>query len=160
MSAPEVKISEPSSEDFVAMFEVRTAASVATYASDEVTEQDIVEDMEKSRSIIIDALESDKFNSRCAKVGGVVVGMCVWDSSSFPRKLNWLYIDPEYQGQGIGANLLRIVLEQIGNQPIELETAQASEFYEREGFKTYGSQVWLVNGKSIPEKLMIKEPQE
>ena len=52
--------------------------------------------------------------------------------------LSWLYVDPDYYGQGIGRRLLRLALDQIGPDAYTIALAgntRALALYESEGFQ-------------------------
>ena len=78
-----------------------------------------------------------------------------------------LYLDPEFSGKGMGAEILEEGLRWLGNDtPIELEVAsynnRAIRFYERFGFRKQGAvkPVDLRNGKEIPLMLMVRDAIE
>jgi ribosomal protein S18 acetylase RimI-like enzyme len=79
-----------------------------------------VEDLKGCRKFV--ACDEDK-----------VVGFVGIDGSS----LSWLYVDPTYQGQGIGSQLLKLAVDKIGPKIWTIVLAgnvRARRLYERFGF--------------------------
>lgn len=72
-----------------------------------------------------------------AKEDSRIVGfVSVWETENF---LHHLYVTPEYQGRGIGSNLITVCKEKFG-LPISLKcdrcNNKAREFYKRNGWIT------------------------
>ncbi len=69
--------------------------------------------------------------------------------------LQWLGIEPRYQGQGLGADLLAPVLEICDRQTVpayvEASTDRSRAFYERNGFALTGSFHLPLGGPPIRE---------
>jgi len=67
---------------------------------------------------------------------GIPVGfLSVWEASCF---VHHLFVDPMFQGRGIGSCLLRHAAVLSGDRPLSLkcqtENRSAIQFYERHGF--------------------------
>ena len=63
-------------------------------------------------------------------------------SGSHESYLGWLYLDPDYTGQGIGRQLLKESLKYTGPHTWTVtlaENKRAQKLYESEGFKVRGS---------------------
>ena len=73
--------------------------------------------------------------------------------------LEWLGVDPQYQGQGLGSALLKTVLQKADQEtiPTYLETAQPRNLplYQRLGFRTFCEKTIL----GIPVYFMWRDPQ-
>lgn len=71
---------------------------------------------------------------RVAEVNGKFAGFVAYR----PHNLAYLYVDPEFQGQGVGDRLLTVALPNI-KRPIRLEVFSANiaakSLYSKHGFK-------------------------
>lgn len=89
---------------------------------------------------------------RVAEVGGRVVGFAALNG---PR-LDHLYVDPEYQGIGIGSELLQSAMETRG-PGLELrvfeQNVAAMRFYERHGFSIVERDDGSGNEERLPDVL-------
>ena len=82
-----------------------------------------------------------------AKIDGTVRGFVIASTDEHGRKfLNSIYVEPGYQGHGLGGKLMQQALEFLGNEAdIYLEVTSynqnAIRFYERLGFVKTGNPV-------------------
>jgi GNAT superfamily N-acetyltransferase len=99
----------------------------------------------------------DPGSSWVAEVDGVVVGFGIADRAS--RSLWALFVDPTFEGRGIGRALLSRLtrfLFEVGGEPINLSTApgtRAERLYHAAGWRKVGDlptgEAWLA--KSAPD---------
>jgi ribosomal protein S18 acetylase RimI-like enzyme len=76
--------------------------------------------------------------SQIIEVGASPAGLLRFDRQPTHLQLDQLYILPEHQRQGIGAQVLGIILAQAAHAPVRLRVLRvnpAKAFYERHGFK-------------------------
>lgn len=68
------------------------------------------------------------------------------------RKIEMLFIDPVWRGQGVGRHLLKYAIEKLNATELDVneQNEQAIGFYERLGFKTYGRSPVDGLGKPFP----------
>lgn len=68
------------------------------------------------------------------------------------RKLEMLFILPEYIGKGLGKHLMNFVLTELNVNSVDVneENANATEFYKRFGFKVYDRTPLDDHGKPYP----------
>ncbi len=100
-----------------------------------------------------------------AKDNDIVVGFIAVLKGSEGSSIEALHILPQYQGQGIGTELLKKALELLGNKKISLEVVEynhkAQELYKKFGFYIVGPAVTdpiiLPSGNRIPKLLMVKD---
>ncbi len=95
-----------------------------------------------------------------------IVGMCLAHKEDEIRHIQALYVLPNYQGRGVGKQLMQTALEWLGaGRPVTLGVAtyntRAIDFYERLGFVPSGTPSpfpapTLPSGRVIPELEMIK----
>jgi len=97
---------------------------------------------------------------------GQVVGFA-GASSDEPKEILAMYVDPDFQGQGIGHQLMQTALDWLGpSSEIELHVVayndKAIKFYQGFGFIATGATESLAgalpNGKILPEIKMVKTP--
>ncbi len=86
-----------------------------------------------------------------------------------PNEIRWLYVLPEYQGRGIGRQLLEQGLAGLGDdKDVILEVARynkpAIELYKKPGFfidrELERDIMKLPSGKIIPEFLMVRKAKQ
>jgi len=91
-------------------------------------------DFEEIKELVksIDFNELDVF---CLTSEGRILGFV----GVLNRKVEMLFLDPDYFGQGLGKNLLMFALNQLGADKIDVneQNTKAVEFYLRSGFQTY-----------------------
>ncbi|MDP2282936.1 MAG: GNAT family N-acetyltransferase [Pseudohongiella sp.] len=100
------------------------------------------------------------FNPDCTRfinVGSQRVGFVVVKPESDRLKLDHLYIEPEYQGRGIGGTVLGTIFrtaDQLG-LPISVTALRGSEsntFYQRHGFQYQNENEWDINYVRQPKR--------
>ena len=88
--------------------------------------------------------------TRFINVGGFRVGFVVVKPEADGLKLDHLYIEPDYQGRGIGGEVLQTIFstaDQLG-LPISVTALRGSDsnsFYQRHGFKYQDETEWDIN---------------
>ncbi len=155
--------------------EVQKKAWLATYPSEthEITRQDIEsnfsnpETNEKWILQIAQSIKEDKnVHAWVAKDKSSIVGYCFVRKEEVINRIMGMYVLPEYQGKGIGKELLEKAIEWLdGNLPTVLEVAsyniKAINFYKTFGFVENGATqnevASLPTGKIIPEIEMVKD---
>jgi ribosomal protein S18 acetylase RimI-like enzyme len=80
-------------------------------------------------------------------------------------EIDWLHVDPDHRGKGIGADLLRTLegeLIERGVERLEGVVLVANEmgtgFYEDHGFTAAGERVVDIEGTEFPERVYVKFP--
>ncbi len=169
-----IEIKEAAVEDVQSISEVQKETWLSTYPNAEfgITREDILsedffdkERIESRTKTISDPTSKSKF--WVVKNGNKVVGYCRAEKTDAWNKIRSIYILPEFQGQGIGNQLMEKMFEFLGTtKPIKLTVAiyndKAISFYERLGFKR-GNRLdknpegHFVSGREIPEMEMIKD---
>ena len=121
------------------------------------TEKGILESSPDGKHCIFTASFEDK-------VVGVSSAIIIKESK---RKLNVVYVLPQYQGKGIGKDLIEPVLQWHGNKDVYLKVAsfnkRAMNLYEKYGFIVSGpvpedEQFVFANGLVLPEVEMVRQP--
>ncbi|MCY1430591.1 putative N-acetyltransferase YjaB [compost metagenome] len=77
-------------------------------------------------------------------------------------KVEMLFIDPEYRGQGIGKQLLRYAIEHLNADELDVneQNEQAVGFYFKQGFEVIGRSEHDGMGQPFPLlHLRLKRPQ-
>lgn len=91
-------------------------------------------DFEEIKELVksIDFNELDVF---CLTIEGRVLGFV----GVLDRKVEMLFLDPDFFGQGLGKKLLMFALTQLGADKIDVneQNTRAVEFYRRSGFQTF-----------------------
>jgi GNAT superfamily N-acetyltransferase len=93
--------------------------------------------------------------TRFINCGGLRVGFVVVKPVSSGLKLDHLYVEPEYQGRGIGGRVLQSIFataDKLGI-PISvtaLRDSDSNTFYERHGFKYIDENEWDINYIRMP----------
>lgn len=168
-----IKISEAQPEDIKEVLEVQKITWLATYVNEEhgVTVADIESKDFNSPTRIKswqDRLLKDRelSNFWIAKVNNKIVAFCIANRESDKNKLVAIYVLPNYQGLGLGKQLIKQALVWCGdNKPIVLDVVtynlKARSFYEKFGFKELGitpteDLAALPSGKTLPEIRMIR----
>ena len=88
--------------------------------------------------------------TRFVNYGGLRVGFVVVKPEADGLKLDHLYIEPDYQGRGIGGKVLQTLFstaDQLG-LPISvtaLRDSDSNSFYKRHGFKYQDETEWDIN---------------
>lgn len=98
------------------------------------------------------------FNQLGVFVDEKLVGYMLYIRKEDKVVLQAIYVDPEYQGKGIGAKLVACLPK---NQPVELsviaENKKARKFYEKEGFEHVGEKDdFTIGGRNIKEALYLR----
>lgn len=175
-SSFEICIAKP--EDAHAIRRVQKLTWLATYPSQEygITPQDIEskdfeshQKIEKMKKRIQDI--SSNSNTWVAKLENSEIigfGVATYTDSERPNQLNAMYVLPEYQGIGVGASLMRTMLDWLGNdKEISLGVVpynkQAISFYQRLDFAKTGEHIeheqpTFPSGVDMPEIEMKREP--
>ena len=93
--------------------------------------------------------------TRFINFGGLRVGFVVVKPETDGLKLDHLYIEPDYQGRGIGGKVLQSLFstaDQLG-LPISvtaLRDSDSNSFYKRHGFKYQDEMEWDINYVRMP----------
>ncbi len=93
--------------------------------------------------------------TRFINYGGLRVGFVVVKPEADGLKLDHLYIEPGYQGRGIGGEVLKTLFstaDQLG-LPIAvtaLRDSGSNSFYKRHGFKYQDETEWDINYIRLP----------
>lgn len=93
--------------------------------------------------------------TRFINFGGLRVGFVVVKPEADRLKLDHLYIEPEYQGRGIGGKVLQSIFSTADQQrlPISvtaLRDSDSNRFYQSYGFKYQGETEWDINYIRMP----------
>jgi len=164
-------------DDAQAIVEVRRSTWLCTYTNekagitrkdieDKINLQTLEEESERARKTIV---ENPSIKTFVAKDNDKVVGILVVIKGEEINRIGQLYVLSEYQGKGIGTQLMEKGLEWLGNdKDIEFEVAtyntNAINFYKKFGFVENGigdnPVGQLPSGKKIPEIKMIKRIKE
>lgn len=94
--------------------------------------------------------------TRFINFGGVRVGFAVVKPEADRLKLDHLYIEPEYQGRGIGGKVLKTIFSTADQQglPISvtaLRDSDSNTFYQKHGFKLQDETEWDINYIRMPK---------
>lgn len=175
-SSFEIVIAKP--EDAHAIRSVQKLTWLATYPSQEhgITRQDIeskdfesYEKIESTKKRIQDnSSNSNTWVARLENDKIIGFGVATYTDSEIPNQLNAMYVLPEYQGIGVGAGLMRAILDWFGNEKeislgVVQHNKQAISFYQRFGFVVTGERIeheqpTFPNGVDIPEIEMKRNP--
>jgi GNAT superfamily N-acetyltransferase len=101
------------------------------------------------------AANFDAAQTRHICVAGQRVGFLVLKTLSHALRLDHLYIDPAFQGRGIGQQVLQGVFEQADRAqlPVELcalKGSEANRFYLHHGFVAIGEGEWDIDYVRLP----------
>lgn len=172
-----IQILAASPEDAHGIVGVRRSTWLCTYPNEQagITRKDIedkinlrslAEDTERARKTIV---ENPSIKTFIAKDNNKVVGILVVIRGEANNRIGQLYVLPEYQGKGIGTQLMEKGLDWLGSDKnIEFEVAtyntSAISFYKKFGFVENGigdnPVGQLPSGKTIPEIKMIKRVEK
>ena len=94
--------------------------------------------------------------TRFINFGGIRVGFVVVKPEPDSLKLDHLYIEPEYQGRGIGGKVLETIFSIADQQglPISvtaLRDSDSNSFYQHHGFKFQDETEWDINYIRLPK---------
>lgn len=99
-----------------------------------------------------------------AKDGNKIVGMC--NTTTITNKKNKiniqrLHIDPDYQRQGIGTNLVNQIINIFPSATkidleVEKQNRQAISFYKKNGYKIVSEKIFEVQNVKMPCYIMEK----
>ena len=93
--------------------------------------------------------------TRFINFGGLRVGFVVVKPEGDGLRLDHLYIEPDYQGRGIGGNVLQTIFstaDRLG-LPISvtgLRDSDSNSFYQSHGFKYQDETEWDINYIRMP----------
>lgn len=159
MTLSNITIAEPAnSHEIDIMMGVRVSAAEVSYSKPGGPDAlSIRKHYFAESNIIADAIKTGKLNARCAKIEDSIVGMCVWrELDSANAKIEYLYVAPKYQNDGIGSHLFDAVLNILGNdKTIKLTTQSTQRFYEKRGFKR--TDCWITD-EVTTEQLVVRSP--
>ncbi len=120
------------------------------YAADEVAE-----DLEDEDTVFVVAVD-----------GGRVIGFAqsyVVERRETVGEIDWLHVDPDNRGGGIGDQLLRRVEAALRDHGVERiegrvlsQNEAGGEFYEQEGFSAVGDRTVAIGGEPFTERLYAK----
>jgi ribosomal protein S18 acetylase RimI-like enzyme len=115
---------------------------------------------------LVDDLDDSDTEFLVAVDGGEIVGFAqsyVVDRREIVGEIDWLHVDPDYRGSGIGDELLAALetrLRDHGIARVEGRVLEANEagagFYEREDFEPIGERTVEIGGEPFVEKLYSK----
>ncbi|WP_086055964.1 GNAT family N-acetyltransferase [Bordetella genomosp. 9] len=96
-------------------------------------------------------------DTRSILLDGVRVGFYTMRREKDALKLDHLYVLPGFQGQGLGAAVLRRVFEQADavGLPVRLgalRDSASNRFYQRHGFVQIGEDAWDIHYERPPAK--------
>lgn len=150
-------ISTPVDTEIEEMLDVRVLAAVKAYSTPKGP--DIGKHYSAQNIDIAKDIRSNKLKSLCAKIGNHVVGMCVWnDVGDNTVIIEYLYVDPKLQSNGIGGLLLEKVLKIIKDKnTVHLTTQSAQKFYETRGFVRTG--IYTDDGITTEEEMVMPAKQ-
>lgn len=110
------------------------------------------QDMEQWASRVFDK------NPFVAEVEGQIVGMAEIDDQG---GIDYFYVLPEFQGQGIGLSLLKALESDARNNEVRALTADVSltakSFFESQGFQVVEARMNVILGHPAPNFAMRKE---
>jgi ribosomal protein S18 acetylase RimI-like enzyme len=173
------RVDEARLEDVLSIFEVERVTWMATYPS---AEEGITEDA--IRTLFVDetgeplpdkireweqsinqSAATDDVAVFVARRDGVVVGFVAPDITDGQRRIRALYVLPEFQGEGVGGELMERALGWHGREEdIHLYVArynkQAIDFYERFGFRLAEEHASSGRCEGIPEIKMVGKAAE
>jgi GNAT superfamily N-acetyltransferase len=166
-------VTEAIERDIPGILSVRKITWIFTYPNAEygITKADIEKNISQRDVGAIETwskrLKDDNVLSHTwvAKENDIVVGFVSAHKGSDINVLMALYVLPNYQKRGIGAELMKAALSWLGNdRNVSLDVVryniQAIQFYKKLGFIENGPTVnevgVLTNGKQLPEIKMIK----
>ena len=94
--------------------------------------------------------------TRFINFGGIRVGFLVVKPEPDSLKLDHLYIEPEYQGRGIGGKVLETIFSIADQQglPISvtaLRDSDSNSFYQNHGFNLQDETEWDINYIRLPK---------
>jgi ribosomal protein S18 acetylase RimI-like enzyme len=88
------------------------------------------------------ALARKNWTVLVAEHDGTVVGYTLCERTAYGARKRGLFVDPDYQGVGIGNMLFASSLEGLDNKAVELlvveNNARATRLYEQHGFHSIG----------------------
>jgi putative acetyltransferase len=135
-------VSPVQAEDFPRVLKVWEASVRATH--DFISEADI----QFFKPLVRDVLPQMPVLTCVRDQQGQVVGFLGLEA----EKIEMLFIDPQWRGQGIGRNLLRQAIEVHGARTLDVneQNAQAVGFYLNLGFEVVGRSETDGTGKPFP----------
>ncbi|KND47210.1 MAG: hypothetical protein AB199_02155 [Parcubacteria bacterium C7867-004] len=172
----ELKISLVQPEDFEGILEVQYKAALKNYPNDElgITADDIDADYVEARTPekIREGEERwrnlpENLNQRyfVAKSGGKVVGFCVVDRYEDKNQVNGIYIDPDFQGQGLGKKFWEEAAKFLDPSKDTVVmvlpyNTQAKGFYATLGFEETGNRANDGDGTQMKSGAVMPVPIE
>lgn len=83
---------------------------------------------------LVKSIDFNDFRVFCLINGGLVLGFV----GVLNRKIEMLFLDPQYFGQGLGRRLLDFAVEELGADQLDVndQNVKAVEFYKKFGFET------------------------
>jgi ribosomal protein S18 acetylase RimI-like enzyme len=148
-TSTKVTVREAAAADFPTVFIIRAKARAAAYKpflppkslrsfeiQNEVNAATLSSWNDKAANYLA---EKDVYIFRVATMGGKVVGWSLAEVRRDELYLMRLFVDPEYQGHGVGSQLLKHLYPLAGDKPITLSVLKpnlpALIFYKKHGFK-------------------------
>lgn len=85
--------------------------------------------------LLINQIDFNSFDVYCLTVGDQVIGFI----GTAERRIEMLFLDPEFIGQGFGARLMIFALQELRANRVDVneQNVQAAEFYSKFGFVKY-----------------------
>lgn len=178
--SPEIDVTEAKPEDIQGIMNVHKEGWLTTYPNTEhgITAEAVaarVQDKESDRlTKWTESLANQNETSHVwtAKDNGKVVGFCHATRDQETNHIRSIYVLPDHQGKGLGAQLMNKAVEWLGrDKDIILEVVTYNErainFYERLGFirgetveqKPDGSSTWL-NMQEIEMRLPAERSKD
>jgi len=165
------KVVDATTDDAHVIGQIQTQTWLCNYPNPKmgITKEDIKEKTDLWEKLgddrIIKHLQDPSLNNWVAKNNDVVVGFVAAKKSLDRNQIAALHVLPEFQGQGIGTELLKTALDWLGNsKKITIDVVSYNEgakrLYKKFGFKEAGEAkddpIILPNGKIISKILMVK----
>jgi ribosomal protein S18 acetylase RimI-like enzyme len=172
----EVIIEHALPQDAEAMMRLKRAAWAQAYPSEEhgvtnedvekkFTEEDVLEGARNWEKGIAGEPHDGKRQTFVARINNKVAGFTSPCYEDEQWRIGQLYVDPEFQGQGIGSNLLKTALDWLGNEKdVYLHVLEwnnnAIDLYEKFNFvktgKKFPAEVDEQGRKLLPEIEMLR----
>jgi putative acetyltransferase len=111
--------------------------------------------------LLVNQIDFHSFDVYCLTLGDRVIGFI----GTADRKIEMLFLDPDFIGQGFGAKLIMFALNELHADKVDVneQNVHAVEFYSKFGFIKYDRLEKDDQGKDYPilkMKLDVKETDE
>jgi putative acetyltransferase len=97
---------------------------------------------------LVASIDFNLFQVYCLENDGLVLGFI----GVAERKIEMLFLDPEYIGKGLGKKLLLFAVHELNADKLDVneQNSQAVAFYQRFGFRTYERTETDDQGRNYP----------